>query len=75
MEMSFIVKSTETFSEECDEAYEIAEKEMIEYFNVSKIEDLTQEQLNEVFVYSEEEECDDWVGVALRSLVQQVEGY
>lgn len=54
-----------------------AEKEMIAYFNVSKIEDLTQEQLDEIFVYSEEEEeeCDDWIGVALRSLLQQVEGY
>ena len=72
--MSFKVKSTATFEEECDEAYEIAEKEMIEYYGVSKIEELTSEQLDEIFIYSEEEECDDWIGVALRSLVQQVEG-
>lgn len=72
--MSFKIKSTETFEEECDEAYEIAEKEMIEFYGVSKIEDLTAEQLDEIYLYSEEEECDEWIGVALRSLVQQVEG-
>jgi hypothetical protein len=72
--MSFKVKSTETFEEECDEAYEIAEKEMIEHYGVSKIEDLNAEQLDEIYLYSEEEECDEWIGVALRSLVQQVEG-
>ena len=72
--MSFKVKSTETFEEECDEAYEIAEKEMIEYYGVSKIEDLNADQLDEIYLYSEEEECDEWIGVALRSLVQQVEG-
>lgn len=72
--MSFKIKSTETFEEECDEAYEIAEKEMMEFYGVSKIEDLTSEQLDEIYLYSEEEECDEWIGVALRSLVQQVEG-
>ncbi len=72
--MSFKIKSTETFEEECDEAYEIAEREMIEFYGVSKIEDLTAEQLDEIYLYSEEEECDEWIGVALRSLVQQVEG-
>ena len=72
--MSFKIKSTETFEEECDEAYEIAEKEMMEFYGVSKIEDLTSEQLDEIYLYSEEEECDEWIGFALRSLVQQVEG-
>ena len=30
--MSFKIKSTATFTEECDVAYEIAEKEMIEFY-------------------------------------------
>ena len=47
---------------------------MIEHYGVSKIEDLNAEQLDEIYLYSEEEECDEWIGVALRSLVQQVEG-
>lgn len=46
--MSFKVKSTVTFTEECDEAYAIAEKEMIEFFGVSKIEELSQDQLDEI---------------------------
>ena len=53
--MTIKVKSTETFEEDCDEAYEIAEKEMIKYYGVSKIEDLTPEQLNEIYLYSGEE--------------------
>ena len=72
--MSFKIKSKATFTEECDEAYEIAEKEMIEFYGVSKIEDLSQNQLDEIFLYSESDECDNWIGVALRSLVQSVEG-
>ena len=72
--MSFKIKSTATFTEECDEAYEIAEKEMIEFYGVTKIEELSQDQLDEIFIYSEDDECDQWIGVALRSLVQQVEG-
>jgi len=71
--MSFKIKSTTTFEEECDEAYEIAEKEMIEFYGVSKIEELTQDQLDEIFIYSEDDQCDPWIGVALRSLVQSVE--
>lgn len=72
--MSFKIKSNATFAEECDEAYEIAEKEMIEFYGVSKIEDLSQNQLDEIFLYSESDECDNWIGVALRSLVQSVKG-
>jgi len=47
---------------------------MIEFYGVTKIEELSQDQLDEIFIYSEDDECDQWIGVALRSLVQQVEG-
>jgi len=67
--MSFKIKSTDTFDEECDEAYEVAEKEMMEYYSVSKINDLTQDQLDEIFIYSEDEDCEKWIGIALRSLI------
>ena len=71
--MSFKIKSTATFKEECDEAYEIAETEMIKFYGVSKIDDLSQDQLEDIFIYSEDDECDPWIGVALRSLIQSVE--
>lgn len=72
--MSFKIKSTATFEEECDEVYDLAIKEMIEFYGVSKIEELTQDQLDEIFIYSEDDQCDPWIGVALRSLVQSVQG-
>ena len=49
-------------------------KLMIEFYGVSKIEELTQDQLDEIFIYSEDDQCDPWIGVALRSLVQSVQG-
>jgi len=44
------------------------------YFNVEEIEDLTKEQVDEIYVYSESDECyEGMVGVALRSMVDQWE--
>jgi hypothetical protein len=69
--MSFKIISTDTFDEECDEAYEVAENEMMEYYSVSEINNLTQEQLDEIWIYSEDEDCEKWIGIALRSLIQE----
>ena len=69
--MSFKIISTDTFDEECDEAYEVAENEMMEYYSVSEINNLTQEQLDEIWIYSEGEDCEKWIGIALRSLIQE----
>ena len=69
--MSFKITSTATFDEECDEAYEVAENEMMEYYSVSEINNLTQEQLDEIWIYSEDEDCEKWIGMALRSLIQE----
>ena len=41
--MSFKIKSTAAFTEECDEAYAIAETEMKEFYGVSNIEELSQD--------------------------------
>ena len=69
--MSFKITSTDTFDEECDEAYEVAENEMMEYYSVSEINNLKQEQLDEIWIYSEDEDCEKWIGMALRSLIQE----
>ena len=71
--MSFKIKSTATFTEECDEAYAIAETEMKGFYGASDIEELSQDQLDEIFLYSESDECEKWIGIALRSLVQSAE--
>jgi hypothetical protein len=45
---------------------------VIGYFNVESIEDLTQEQIDEIYTYSESDECyEGMVGVTLRSMCEQ----
>jgi len=54
--------------------YEWAIEDVMSYFNVKEIEDLTKEQVDEIYVYSESDECyEGMVGVALRSMVDQWE--
>jgi hypothetical protein len=49
--------------------YEWAYEDVIGYFNVESIEDLTQEQIDEIYTYSESDESDEgMVGVILRSM-------
>jgi len=54
--------------------YEWAETDVLEYFKVESIDDLTQEQIDEIYTYSESEECyEGMVGVALRSMCEHWE--
>ncbi len=39
--------------------------------HISEINNLTQEQLDEIWIYSEDEDCEKWIGMALRSLIQE----
>ena len=55
--------------------YEWAYEDVLEYFNVESIEDLTKEQVDEIYTYSESEECyEGMVRVTLRSMCEQWEG-
>ena len=54
--------------------YEWAYEDVCEQFKVESIEDLTQEQIDEIYTYSESEECyEGMVGVTLRSMCEQWE--
>ena len=56
-------------------AYDWAYEDVLEHYGVEEIKDLTQENINEIFAYSESDECyEGYVGVALRSLCDQWEG-
>ena len=54
--------------------YEWAIEDVMSYFNVEEIEDLTKEQVDEIYAYSESDECyEEMVGVSLRSMCDQWE--
>ena len=54
--------------------YEWAYEDVLGYFNVESIEDLTKEQVDEIYVYSESDVCyEGMVGVTLRSMCEQWE--
>ncbi len=54
--------------------YEWAIEDVMSYFNVEEIEDLTKEQVDEIYAYSESDECyEGMVGVSLRSMCEQWE--
>ena len=55
-------------------AYEWAIEDVTEYYGVEEIEELTQEQVDEIFAYSESEQCyESYVGMALRTICDQWE--
>ena len=52
--------------------YDWAYEDVLSYFNVESIEDLTKEQIDEIYTYSESDECyEGMVGVTLRSMCEQ----
>mgnify|MGYP003633863662 CR=1 FL=1 len=52
--------------------YEWAEVDVMEYFEVEAIEDLTQEQVDEIRIYADSDECyEGMVGVSLRYMCDQ----
>ena len=55
-------------------AYEWAFEDVCEYYNVQETSELNQEQVDEIFAYSESDDCyEGYVGVALRSICDQWE--
>ena len=55
-------------------AYDWAFEDVTEYYGVEEIEQLNQEQVDEIFAYSESDECyEGYVGVTLRTICDQWE--
>ena len=52
------------------EATDSAEEVIKSFFDVENSTALTEEQMREVFEYSESDECDSFLGLALRNLVR-----
>ena len=49
-------------------------EDVCEYYNVQETSELTQEQVDEIFAYSESDDCHEgYVGMALRSICDQWE--
>ena len=73
--MTFKVNKMGKLAEQLEElAYDWAHQDVIEYFGVSVLEELTEEQLTEIYQYSESEECfEGYVGMALRGMCNSLE--
>ena len=73
--MTFEVRKQHKLQDQIESlCYEWAETDVLEYFKVESIDDLTQEQIDEIYTYSESDECyEGMVGVALRSMCEQWE--
>ena len=55
-------------------AYDWAIEDVTEYYGVEEPAELNQEQIDEIFAYSESDDCyEGYVGVALRSICDQWE--
>ncbi len=53
-----------------NEATESAEEVVKNFFGVENSTSLTEEQMCEVFEYSESDDCDSFLGLALRNIVR-----
>jgi len=73
--MTFEVRKQHKLQDQIENlCYEWAYEDVLEQFNVESIDDLTQEQIDEIYTYSESEECyEGMVSVALRSMCEHWE--
>ena len=73
--MSFQVHKQHKLQDQIEQlAYDWAFEDVTEYYGVEEIEELNQEQIDEIFTYSESEECyEGYVGIALRTICDQWE--
>lgn len=53
-----------------NEATESAEEVVKSFFSVENLTSLTEEQMREVFEYSESDDCNSFLGLALRNIVK-----
>ena len=76
MSEKFQVHKMHKLSDRMEEmAYEWVWQNISEHFNVEEVEDLNQEQVDEIYAYSESEECyEGYAGTALRSICDHWEG-
>ena len=72
---SFEVKKQHKLQDQIENmAWEWALEDVYEYYNVQETSELTQEQVDEIFAYSESDDChESYVGMALRSICDQWE--
>jgi len=73
--MSFEVRKQHKLQDQIESlCYDWAYTDVCEQFAVEDIDDLTQEQIDEMYTYSESDECyEGMVGVVLRSMCEQWE--
>lgn len=73
--MAFEVNKMHKLSDQIEQlAYDWAWTDVTEYFGIEEIEDLTSEQVDEIYNYSESEACyEGYVGTVLRTICDQWE--
>ena len=73
--MNFEVKKMGKLADQLEElAYGWAHSDVLEDFGISALEELTEEQITEIYEYSESEECfEGYVGMALRGMCDSLE--
>jgi len=73
--MSFEVRKQHKLQDQIEHwAYEWAIEDVFEYYGIKELGELNKEQVDEIFAYSESDDCyEGYVGVALRSICDQWE--
>lgn len=73
--MSFEVRKQHKLQDQIEHwAYEWALEDVLFYYNVKEPSELNQEQIDEIFAYSESDDCyEGYIRVALRSICDQWE--
>jgi len=73
--MTFQVRKQHKLQDQIEQlAYDWAIEDVQEYYGVEEIEELNQEQIDEIFTYSESDDCyEGYVGMVLRTICDQWE--
>ena len=74
--MTFEVKNISTLQDSItDVVYEWVLSSVLEYFNVEELEQLSEDQMSEMYSYANSDECyEEYVGMVLRSICDNWEG-
>jgi|TARA_R110001583_G_scaffold38170_2_gene123310 hypothetical protein len=72
--MTFEVKNISTLQDSItDVVYEWVLSSVLEYFNVEELEQLSKDQMSEMYSYANSDECyEEYVGMVLRSMCDQL---
>ena len=73
--MTFQVHKQHKLQDQIEQlAYDWAIEDVTEYYGVEELTELNQEQIDEIFAYSESDDCyEGYVGVVLRTICDQWE--